>query len=76
MSDIVDNANKNISESLNRQLDQQCNVATEPVYIVEGKHICIDCDNPIGLARVSALPNAPRCIVCQTKKEKKEKQFA
>ena len=27
---------------------------------------CIDCDEPIGFLRLQALPNAQRCITCQT----------
>lgn len=30
-----------------------------------GEDFCIDCDEPIGAARKSALPSAERCIDCQ-----------
>jgi len=38
--------------------------------------VCIDCDNPINPERVEKMPDAPRCIDCQTDFEHKEKHFA
>jgi len=31
--------------------------------------LCIDCDEPIALARLQAYPTAVRCIACQAKHE-------
>jgi DnaK suppressor protein len=36
--------------------------------------ICIDCDQPIPLARLEANPTALRCIACQTDYERAEAQ--
>lgn len=32
-----------------------------------GTEDCVDCDNPIPLARRKAMPNATRCVCCQSK---------
>jgi len=32
--------------------------------------ICVDCDNPIGAARLASVPNAQRCIYCQREYER------
>lgn len=31
----------------------------------ERRTTCVDCDEPIGKARLKALPHAQRCISCQ-----------
>lgn len=42
------------------------------VYLVrkrlegEPRTECVDCDEPIGAARLKAMPTAQRCITCQT----------
>lgn len=30
------------------------------------RHLCIDCDEPIGEKRLRAMPHAQRCIKCQS----------
>lgn len=41
----------------------------EPQLIVDGEVLCIDCENPIELARLAAKPAACRCVFCQEQKE-------
>jgi len=36
-----------------------------------GNGVCADCDVPIPAARLRALPNAARCIECQTDDERR-----
>ena len=36
-----------------------------------GPDLCIDCDAPIPAARRRALPNADRCVGCQTVAERR-----
>jgi DnaK suppressor protein len=38
--------------------------------------ICHDCEEFIGLARIKALPFAHRCSACQSRAERKARQFA
>lgn len=38
---------------------------TEPAKIINGKRICIDCDEPIPAARLAVHPSAVRCIECE-----------
>lgn len=35
---------------------------------------CIDCGEPIEPSRLLAMPNAVRCIECQTRKERRDKR--
>lgn len=36
--------------------------------------VCIDCDAPIGYARLEAYPTAKRCLSCQEKHERQRTQ--
>lgn len=38
--------------------------------------ICVDCEQPIPLARIEANPTAERCIACQTDAEREAAQIA
>ncbi|MDD7908546.1 TraR/DksA C4-type zinc finger protein [Pseudovibrio exalbescens] len=43
--------------------------AIQSKHSLEGREICIDCDEPIGLSRRVANPHATRCIDCQRELE-------
>lgn len=45
-----------------------------PQKILNTEVICIDCDEPLATTRLTAKPNAARCIECQCIHEKKERQ--
>ncbi|MFA5889130.1 MAG: TraR/DksA C4-type zinc finger protein [Candidatus Paceibacterota bacterium] len=36
--------------------------------------MCTDCDEPIGLKRLEALPEASRCVTCEEKFEEDKQQ--
>ena len=40
---------------------------------VEGERVCLDCREPIAIARLNANPPAVRCIDCQTDHERRSK---
>jgi DnaK suppressor protein len=42
---------------------------------INGRPICLDCDDEIPPARIAVNPNAVRCIDCQAKKERKYAPF-
>lgn len=37
----------------------------QPQWIVNGQVICIDCEYPVGILRLKAVPDACRCVDCQ-----------
>lgn len=39
--------------------------------IINGVRCCLDCEEPIPVARLKAHPGAKRCTSCQSKKERK-----
>lgn len=59
MGDIIDDANKIAAVHLNAALSHIKTPAANNVTV------CIDCDDPIGVARKSAAPHAIRCSDCQ-----------
>jgi phage/conjugal plasmid C-4 type zinc finger TraR family protein len=42
------------------------NRAVEAPLEVAGVRLCLDCRDPVGVARLQANPHAVRCIDCQT----------
>jgi len=42
---------------------------TDDPLIVDGRRRCVDCERIIPQARLKVVPQAVRCIGCQTKKE-------
>ena len=83
MSDIIDRANKQSQRELEHRIALARVHQTPPVHIKCGEHlpagqagICIDCEQPINPERAALVPDAPRCIYCQTDFEKQEKHFA
>jgi len=47
-----------------------------PQLIVNGIVLCMDCDAPQKENRLTAKPNAARCVECQTQHEKQERHYA
>lgn len=76
MTDIIDQANQQNEVWLASHLAAQRAHKSEAVKIIANQHVCIDCDNPINPERVEKMPDAPRCIDCQTIFEHKGKHFA
>lgn len=60
MGDIIDDANKIAAVHLNAALSH---IKTAKA---NGIADCIDCDDPIGVARKAAAPHAIRCVECQS----------
>jgi phage/conjugal plasmid C-4 type zinc finger TraR family protein len=60
MADIIDNANE-LTEHYNEQATSKRVDPLKP----SGRTTCVDCDDPIGEARLIAYPAAIRCIDCQ-----------
>jgi DnaK suppressor protein len=42
----------------------------EQPLVIGGERCCLDCEEPIEPERLSANPDAVRCVVCQGKREK------
>jgi DnaK suppressor protein len=42
----------------------------EKALIIDGERCCLDCEDPIEPERLSANPDAVRCVGCQEKKER------
>ena len=43
----------------------------ESALIIDGERCCLDCDEPIEPERLSANPDAVRCVFCQKKNERR-----
>lgn len=58
-----------------RQRDQAISRARhrkrETPRMHDGVRVCIDCDDPVEPARIALLPDAARCISCQTDHERR-----
>jgi phage/conjugal plasmid C-4 type zinc finger TraR family protein len=55
-----------LSKALNRRPEDD-----DPL-IIDGIRCCLDCEEPIPLARLKANPGAKRCTLCQSKKERRK----
>jgi len=67
MGDIIDDANKTAAVYLNAALSHIKTPADNDITD------CIDCDDPIGVARKSAAPHAVRCAECQSYYDKESR---
>lgn len=67
MSDIVDRANIE-ADAWTAERIRQVTKNQVPNDITD----CIDCDEPIGVARKQFMPSAVRCVKCQTAREGKK----
>ena len=75
MSDVFDQA-QNLEEQHRSKAIAAITNRTEPKAIdIDGHRYCIDCDAEINKKRIASIPNATRCIECQTLKEIKDKQL-
>jgi DnaK suppressor protein len=71
MPDILDHAKDVEMRQRQAALDKVLKHKEPAQDIQAGVVICIDCTTPIEIARLSAKPNAARCIQCQTIEEKR-----
>ncbi|UTW12948.1 TraR/DksA C4-type zinc finger protein [Marinobacterium rhizophilum] len=73
MPDLYDSAQER--EQQNTQAAHQAHTARlrpePPQTVVDGRVLCIDCDEPVQPARLAAKPNAARCFHCQGITERK-----
>jgi phage/conjugal plasmid C-4 type zinc finger TraR family protein len=60
MADVVDQANE-LADHYNQHAEGKRVDPNKP----SGRRDCMDCDEPIGDARLKAYPAAIRCIDCQ-----------
>ncbi|MGB1239352.1 MAG: TraR/DksA C4-type zinc finger protein [Pseudomonadales bacterium] len=77
MPDILDQA-KDTEMMLrdNSIAAAQANAACEPAQeVIDGRVVCIDCDEPVQQARLAVKPNAARCIYCQQRAEQQGKHY-
>lgn len=62
---------------MDRQSRQVAQIEAALERLARGEYgFCHDCEEFIGLARLKALPFAHRCSACQTRAERKMRQFA
>ena len=72
--DQLDNA-KELETLFRHKAIQHALRNNEPAQqTVNGKVLCIDCDEPIAQGRLNAKSNAARCAVCQKDHEQWEAQ--
>ena len=69
MADICDNADSVIQQHLQAALDAVHATDDEAPIYINGVACCVDCEEPIPLARLAALPHCCRCIDCQEEYE-------
>lgn len=53
-----------------RALHQARSRPVEPGLYVDGRRVCLDCEEPIPAARLERAPAAVRCWRCQTQRER------
>ena len=71
MADEIDRANDLAEHALERALNaQRKRAATDLRQPTDLVGVCTDCGEPIDQARMHALPEACRCVGCQTAHEK------
>lgn len=46
----------------------------EEPRIVNGKRLCLDCDEPLSKKRLKAAPEAARCVECQELREEQDRR--
>lgn len=75
MADAADHA-KNL-EQLQRQhaIDKQLNQPAEKPNELHGHRYCLECDIEINTKRLVNVPNAVRCVDCQTLVEQQNKHY-
>lgn len=73
MSDIIDRAQSAEETFRERALKRRENAFESPLQTADaaGWLICLDCGERIPKARLTAHPNAARCIDCQRDHEKR-----
>ena len=54
-------------------LARHSNRAKEQPYLIDGLRCCPDCDDVITNERLTANPDAIRCVECQNIKDKKDR---
>ena len=52
-------------------IEQALQVHLEAPLEYNGQRLCRDCDSPLGRARLTANPNAVRCVECQTDRDRR-----
>lgn len=72
--DTIDRANNQAAFATDLALiNHFAEVEQLPQRVVDAVVLCRDCENPIPLARLAALPDCFRCIGCQEVHEKELK---
>ena len=72
MPDFADEAQKRTDEYLAAALSLQQHRPQEEQHMKDGVILCLECGEPIPLARLRALPDAVRCVGCQETHEATE----
>ena len=67
--DDADNAQQYIDREREASIARALAAQTEQPLTVDGVHVCLDCHEPLDSRRLLALPNAVRCVNCQTERE-------
>ena len=77
MSDEVDRANDTAEFMLGVLFNQRDSHREQAEQRISGGQVlCMDCEDEIGAARLAALPNAVRCIDCQSIHEQEKQKWA
>jgi RNA polymerase-binding transcription factor DksA len=60
--------------SVQATLTQRAEVLAALARVSDGSYgRCVDCGNPVPEARLEARPACPRCVPCQSKKDKRRR---
>ena len=69
--DVIDDANARADLFRKNALNAiRQNEMCESSLYIDGIRCCLDCEEPISAKRLKANPDAVRCVICQTRREK------
>lgn len=70
MPDIIDDAQRHEAMFLAHALaSREEPMDVGPQFVIDGVVCCLECEEPIPLARLAAVPGCVRCAACQAEEE-------
>ncbi|WP_417656174.1 TraR/DksA C4-type zinc finger protein [Pseudidiomarina aestuarii] len=69
--DKIDEAQEIEQRRRDEAIDYARRRTVENPRVVNGVHLCVDCDRGIEPLRLATLPSAVRCVGCQTDYERR-----
>ena len=72
MSDAIDMAQLFEAQHRDKSLTLLSRTNATPPVVIDGVSCCAECEDPIPLARLKALPGVGLCVACQAVQEKEQ----